>query len=85
MIVPQAAALHPDPCTLHVTALFDVPTTDALNCCVAPAPTEVAPGVTVTTTVDIIVTVADADLLGSAMLVAVTITFDGEGATAGAV
>ena len=31
-IVPQAAALHPDPCTLHVTALFDVPTTDALNC-----------------------------------------------------
>jgi hypothetical protein len=39
----------------------------------------------VTTIVDIIVTVADADVLGFAMLVAVTITFAGEGATAGAV
>ena len=31
-IVPQAAALHPDPCTVHVTTGFDVPATDALNC-----------------------------------------------------
>jgi hypothetical protein len=30
--VPQAAALQPAPCTVHVTAVFVVPTTDAVNC-----------------------------------------------------
>src|SRR4029077_15756801 len=83
--VPHAGALHPVPCTVHVTAVFEFPTTDAFNCCVAPVATEVLAGVTVTTTTDMIVTVADALLLGSAMLVATTLTLAGEGATSGAV
>jgi hypothetical protein len=32
LTVPQAAAVHPAPCTDHVTAVFEVPTTDAFNC-----------------------------------------------------
>jgi hypothetical protein len=83
--VPQATALHPAPCTFHVTAVFEVPTTDAFNCCVAPVTTEVLAGVTVTTTTDTMVTLAEAVLLGSAMLVAATVTLGGEGATSGAV
>jgi hypothetical protein len=85
LTVPQAAALHPAPSKLQVTAVFEVPTTDAFNCCVAPVITEVLAGVTVTTTTDMIATVADAVLLGSAMLVATTLTLAGEGATSGAV
>lgn len=85
LTVPQAAALHPAPCTLHVTAVFEVPTTDAFNCCVAPITTEVLAGVTVTTTTGTMVTLAEAILLGSAMLVAATVTLAGEGATDGAV
>jgi len=83
-MVPQAAALHPAPCTVHVTAVFEVPTTDAFSCSVAPVTTEVLPGVTVTTTPGIIVTDADADLLESAMLVATTFTLAGEGGIIGA-
>ena len=85
MIVPQARPLHPGPCKVHVTAVFEVPATDAFSCCVAPVTTEVLVGVTVTTTLVIIVTTAVADLLGSAMLVAITLTLAGEGATGGAV
>jgi len=84
LTVPQAAALHPAPCTAQVTAVFELPTTDAFSCCVAPVATEVLAGVTVTTTTDTIVTVADAVLLGSAMLVAITLALAGEGATTGA-
>jgi hypothetical protein len=32
LIVPQAAALHPAPCTAQDTAVFEVPATDAFNC-----------------------------------------------------
>jgi hypothetical protein len=85
LTIPQAAALHPAPCTLHVTAVFEVPTTDAFNCCVAPVTTEVLDGVTVTTTTGTMVTLAEAVLLGAAMLVAATVTLGGEGATGGAV
>jgi len=85
LIVPQAAALQPLPCTVHVTTVFEVPTTDALNCWVVPSTTEVEAGVTVTTTADRILTVADAVLLGSATLVATTLTVAGKGATDGAV
>jgi len=42
-------------------------------------------GVTVTTTTGTMVTLAEAILLGSAMLVAATVTLAGEGATDGAV
>jgi len=83
-IVPHDVALQPAPCTIHVTAVFDVPTTDAVNCCVAPVATEKLLGVTVTATTDTMVTVADADLLAAAILVATTLTLGGEGATIGA-
>ena len=82
---PQAGALHPAPCTLQVTAVFELPTTDALNCCIAPVTTEMLAGVTVTTTTGTMVTLAEAVLLGSAMLVAATVTLGGAGATDGAV
>jgi len=85
LTVPQVAALHPAPCTLHVTPVFGVPTTDALNCWVAPVATGMLAGVTVTTTTGRMVTLAEAVLLGSAMLVAATVTLGGEGATDGAV
>jgi hypothetical protein len=83
--VPHAEALHPAPCTLHVTAVFEVPTTDALICWVAPVKTDVLAGVTLTTTTGMMVTSADAVLLASAMLVATTWMLAGEGATSGAV
>ena len=82
--VPHVEALHPAPCTPHVTAVFEVPETEAFNCWVAPVGTEVLFGVTVTATTDIMVIFAEAVLLGSAMLVATTFTLDGEGATRGA-
>jgi UDP-N-acetylmuramyl tripeptide synthase len=85
LTVPHAAELQPAPCTVHVTAVFEVPTTDALNCCVAPITTDVLAGVTVTTTTATMVTLADAVLLGSAILVATTLMLGGEGATSGAV
>jgi hypothetical protein len=31
LIVPQAVELQPEPCTVHVTAVFEVPTTAAVN------------------------------------------------------
>jgi hypothetical protein len=68
-----------------VTAVFELPTTDALNCCIAPVTTEMLAGVTVTTTTGTMVTLAEAVLLGSAMLVAATVTLGGAGATGGAV
>lgn len=84
LTVPHAEALHPAPCTVHVTAAFEVPTTDAFNCWVAPVTTDVLAGVTVITTTGTIVTLADAVLLASAMLVATTLMLAGEGATFGA-
>jgi hypothetical protein len=85
LTVPHAAELHPAPCTVHVTAVFDVPTTEAFNCSVDPVATDVLAGVTVTATTGTMVTSADAVLLGSAMLVATILTLGGEGATTGAV
>lgn len=49
-IVPQAATLQPVPDALHVTAVFDVPVTEAVNCCVAPVVMDTAVGVTATAT-----------------------------------
>ena len=83
-IVPHAAPLQPDPCTLHVVAVLDVPVTEAENCCVAPVATEPLLGLTVTTIPEATVTTATADLLGSATLVAITLTLAGDGATNGA-
>ena len=83
-IVPQAAPLHPAPLTLQVTAVFDVPVTDASNSSVVPEGIEVSSGVTVTATTGMIVTIAEADFVGSATLVATTVALAGKGGTAGA-
>jgi hypothetical protein len=81
VIVPQAAPLHPAPETLHATAVFADPETSALNCCAVPKVIDGLVGVTVTATVGTTVTVAEADLVESAVLTAVTVTLAGEGAT----
>jgi hypothetical protein len=69
---------------LHATAVFDVPVTDALNCCVVPVDIAALVGLTETATTGTTVALAEADLVGSAALVAVTVTVAGEGATEGA-
>ena len=83
--VPQAAPAQPVPVTLQVTAVFVVPVTVSVNCCVPPARTVTVVGLTVTETTARMVTVAEADLVLSATLVAVTVTVFGAGAIAGAV
>ncbi len=64
------------PLALHVTAVFVVPLTLAVNCCVPPVVTDAETGEMLTLTVAagaLTVTVALADLLLSATLVAVTV------------
>ena len=58
--------------------------TVAANCCVAPVTTVALAGLTLTPT-RTIVTVAEANFVGSATLVAVTVTVGGDGSVAGAV
>ena len=65
----------------HVTAVLLVPVTVAVNCCVPPVKREAEVGLILTETKDT-VTVADADLVVSAALVAVTVNVP---AVAGAV
>ena len=84
-MVPQDAPLQPVPVTLHVTAVFAVPVTVAVNCCVLPAGTSALEGVTFTATGATIVTVAVANLVVSAAEVTLTVTFAGEGIVVGAV
>jgi hypothetical protein len=84
-IDPQVAPEQPVPLRAHVTAVLDVPVTLAANCCVFPTTTSAATGEMVTATGARTVTVADADLLGSANEVAVTLTCAGLGTAAGAV
>jgi hypothetical protein len=84
LIVPQAAPLQPATVTFHATGVLDVPVTDALNCCVVPVRTDALGGFTVTAITGTIVRLAEADLVGSATLVAVTLTLAGAGATLGA-
>jgi hypothetical protein len=84
-MVPHAAPLQPAPETLHVTAVFAVPVTFAVNTCLAPVTTFAELGDTETAIGDNIVTMAEADLLTSACEVAVTVTVAGFGTAAGAV
>jgi hypothetical protein len=84
-IEPQVAPEQPAPLRAHVTAVFDEPVTVAANCCVFPVIISAAAGEMVTATGARIVTVADADLVGSANEVAVTVTCAGLGTTPGAV
>lgn len=60
------------PVALQVTAVFVVPVTDAENCCVPPVNNEAVVGVIETPT-EVTVTVAEADLVVSATLVALTV------------
>lgn len=62
-MVPVAALPLVMPLTLQVTALFEVPVTVAVNCCVAPIASATRTGVTVTATgtVAVMVTLAEAD------------------------
>jgi uncharacterized protein (DUF2237 family) len=85
VIVPQVGPLQPAPERLHFTAVFVVPVTLAVNCCLAPITTFAEDGETETATGGNTVTVAEADLLGSACEVAVTVTVGGVGTEAGAV
>lgn len=66
------------PVAVHVTAVFVVPLTVALNCCCAPGAMEAALGLTETLTAGggggaVTVTVAEAFFVVSAALVAVTV------------
>jgi len=74
----------PGPATDHVTAVFGLCVIDAVNCCVCPDLRFALEGL-----IDIDKgpsdTVADADLVGSIVLVAVTFTLVCEGTAAGAV
>lgn len=72
---------------VHVTAVLVVPVTVAVNCFCALTPTWAVVGeIEIPTTVpEVIVTVADPDLVGSDSKVAVTATIGGFGALAGAV
>jgi hypothetical protein len=69
-IVPQAAPLQPLPATLHDTVVFDVPVTFAVNCCLLPLRSCAVIGKTAIETGGTMVTVADADFVGSATEVA---------------
>ena len=73
------------PFTAQVTAVFDIPVTEDTNCCDNPRVTETLAGVTVTTGVGTIITFADADLVGSAILLTITLTLACGGAMGGAI
>jgi NADH:ubiquinone oxidoreductase subunit 4 (subunit M) len=60
--------------TLHVTDVFAVFVTVAVNCWLLETATEVLVGETATETPDVMVRLAWADLLASATLVALTVT-----------
>jgi hypothetical protein len=83
-MVPQAAPTQPAPATVHVTAVFVVPVTVAVNCCVPRRITVAEVGETVIAT-GVMVTVAVADLVLSACEVETTVTLFGLGAVEGAV
>jgi hypothetical protein len=84
-MAPQPLPEQPAPLRLHVTAVFVVLITVAMNCCVFPATTCAVVGEMLTATGGRMVTVADADFVLSAIEVAVTITRAGLGTVRGAV
>jgi hypothetical protein len=67
--------VQPAPLKLQVTAVFDVPVTVAVKDCMLAAETETFAG--------LMFTLAEADFVGSATLVAVTLTVAGEGTLGG--
>lgn len=85
-IDPHAAPVQPAPATVQFTDVFVVPVTVAENCCTPPTETWAVDGATDTTTAvaAAITTVAEADLVGVATEVAVTVTDEGLGTVEGA-
>ena len=75
------------PVKLHATAVFDVPVTAAVKEPTPAVGTEALVGLMLikTAVATTTVTLAEADLVGSATLVAVTLSVAGEGTLAGAV
>jgi hypothetical protein len=86
-MLPQAAPVQPDPVRVHVTAVFDAPATGAAKDWVPTVETDAAVGLMLSDTVAaaIIATLAEADLEGSAMLVARTLTVKDEATLLGGV
>jgi hypothetical protein len=84
---PHAEPAQPVPATVHFTEVFVLPVTFAENCCCPPALTWAVGGETETITdaADSITMVAEADFVGAATEVAVTVAWAGLGTTAGAV
>lgn len=83
--MPHPEPLHPD--KLHVTAVFVVPVTVAVNCCWLLVDTCAVEGDTETETEEaaVITTLAEADFVESATDVAVTVASAGLGTVEGAV
>jgi hypothetical protein len=73
------------PVTLHDTAVFVVPVTVAVNCCLAPVFSSTETGEMLTATGGVIVITAEPDLEGSATETAVMVTCGGVGRVEGAV
>ena len=82
---PVAWAPPLTPLTCQVTAVFVVPVTVAVNCCVVKIGTEVGLGVMVTVTDCATVTMAEPEAAGFATETAVTVTVAGLGMVLGAV
>ena len=79
--------MHPAPLKLHATAVFVVPVTLAVKESVLAVGTTALDGVILSKTAAAAtrVTLAEADLVGSATLVTVTLSVAGEGTLAGGV
>jgi hypothetical protein len=73
-MVPHAVPLQPGPLKLHVTAVFELPVTVAVNCCVAPAVTVELIGDTVIPTAAVVETFNVAVLLVTLPALLVTTT-----------
>ena len=85
--VPHEEPEQPGPLTLQVTAVFEVPVTLALKSCMPEVGTEALVGLMLNNTASAATTVtfAETDLVGSATLVAFTVTVAGEGTLDGEV
>jgi hypothetical protein len=84
---PQEEPLQPAPLKLHATAVFVVPVTLAVKESVLAVGTEALVGLILNKTAAAAtrVTLAEADLVGSATLVTATLSAAGEGTLAGGV
>jgi hypothetical protein len=83
-IVPIVELPPGIPLTSHAMAAPAVRQNDTLNICVCASETVAAGGEIVFVAEHVMVTLAVEDLVGSATLVTVTLTVEGEGGTAGA-